>query len=253
MGWVFGALAATLGLIFFWGVFAPRSQWRALAAWSVSDEHAQEPGGAAYGWRRLLSAAGLVGIAAVFVVSATAAMGTPQRSVPDPTRVDLMWGSPNPSLVDRILSPLPAAPGGLVEMPILAYQAYDERVPSYLFGLRTFAYLGAIDFPGYLGTVPDVGVSSLDSTDLVVYVRGPVLCVPRAIVIVESEEDVRVAVYYGVLDPREGPAPDQVAACPLDATLSSSVLIPIDLQTPLGDRVLITLDGTEIRNEPLLE
>ena len=58
MGWFFSILAITLGIIFVWGVFAPRSQWRALSAWSVSDEHAHEPGGTAYGWRRFLSALG---------------------------------------------------------------------------------------------------------------------------------------------------------------------------------------------------
>jgi len=253
VGWIFGVLAATLGLVFLWGVFAPRSQWRALSAWSVSDENAHEPGGAAYGWRRLLCAIGALGVGAVVVVSASVGFAASQTSAPQPSRVDVMWGTPNPAIVDRILTPLNAPPGGLVEEPILGFQSYAEQdgLPVYLDGLKTFAYLGAIDFPGYIGSIPEVGFSALDSADLVIHVAGPVLCVPRQIVVIESDVDVKVAIYYGVPDRADGSVPDNTVACPADSTMTASVLIPIDLQSPLGDRVLTTLDGTVIESVPL--
>ena len=254
MGWVLGILAATLGVVFLWGAIAPRSQWRALSAWSVSDEHAQEPGGAAYGWRRLLSALGALGIATVVVVASTAAFTPPASTVKPPTLAEEMWGSPAPSVVDRIITPIGETPAGLLQMPIIDYQSFDDEdgLPDYLDGLNTFAYLGKLDFPGYIGTIPEVGFSALDNADLVVHVSGALLCVPRQVAVIESDVDVKIGVYYGVPDPAaDTPAPDNTVACATDGAVTSSVLIPVDLQSPLGDRILINPDGTPITDVPL--
>ncbi len=247
MGWVFGILAATLAIVFIWGVFAPRSQWRALSAWSLSDEHAHEPGGTAYGWRRVISALGALGIGAVVAVSSSAAIADlPPSSTPTESVITQMWGSPNPLIVDRDITPVVETPPGLVEVPISGYQVFDDGLPLYLDGLNEFKYLGNLDFPGFVGSIPDVGFSALDFADLVVHVRGPILCVPRQVAVLESETDVKIAVYYGVPDPADGSIPDNTAACAVDSSVTSSVLIPINLAAPVGDRLVTTLNGDEL-------
>lgn len=254
MGWVFGILAATLGIVFLWGVLSPRSQWRALSAWSVADEHAHEPGGAAYGWRRLLSAIGLLSVGAVVALAALAAY-TPPAPAQTLSHVRQMWGAPDPTVIDRIITALGAPPAGLVEVPISGYQAYDSEdgLPDYLDGLKAYEYLGKLEVAGYVGSIPEVGFSGLDYADLVVHVSGPILCIPHQVVVVESETDVKIGVFYGRPDPADGSVPDNVAGCPLDSPLTGSVLIPLDLQSPVGDRLVEALDATELASVPLSE
>lgn len=256
MGWVLSILAATLGLVFLWGVFAPRSQWRALSAWSVSDEHTHEPGGAAYGWRRFVSALGVLGIGAVVAVTASSAVASiPQQQPTRTNYVQLMWGSPTPEIIDRTITPIAAPPEGLVEVPIEDYQSFneDDGLPDYLSGLDAFTYLGALEVPGFIGTIPDVGFSALDFADLVVHVRGPILCIPRQAVVIESETDIKIGIYYGAPLPADGSQPDNAAVCATDASITSSVLLPLNLSAPVGDRVVTMLDGTELTDVELQE
>lgn len=253
MGWIFGILAVTLGIVFVWGLVAPRSQWRVLSAWSVSDEHAHEPGGTAYGWRRFVSGVGVLAMAAVVGVAASSAIADlPSQAAPPADRIADMWGTPHPDIVDRMISPVAAESGGLVLLPTLGYQEFDEEdgIPDYLDGLDAYEYLGKLEVPGLIGAIPDVGFSGLDFANIVVHVRGPILCVPRQVVVLESETAVKIGVYYGAPDPADGSVPDNATACAVDPSVTSSVLIPLALSAPVGDRVVTNLDDTEIENVP---
>ena len=264
MTWVFGVLAASLGIFLLWGLLAPRSQWRALAAWTVSNPHANEPGGSSYGWRRLLSGLGVLGLAVVGALAATpgllAALPQDERIV---SPVQEMWGSPAPQVVDRLVYGSATPPAGLVEFPVLGYQDLDELdvLPPYLLDLTGYALLGDTSPAGYIGSSPGEGYSALGPADLVVEVRGPVLCIPRQAVVVETETTVTIAVYYGLPDPAVSadpdapapPAPDHAAGCKVDDSVTGSVLIPIILASNLGDRTVVTLDGSDIRKVELQE
>ena len=266
MTWVFGVIAASLGIFFLWGLLAPRSQWRVLSAWSVSNPYTHEPGGASYGWRRLLSGVGVLGLGLVAVLSAApgviAALPQEERAVPP---VQQMWGRPAPQVVDRSVYGSSTPPEGLVEFPVLGYQDLDELddLPQYLLDLKHFTLLGDETPPGIIGRTPAKGFSGIGPADLVVNVRGSVLCIPREAVVIETETSVQIAIYYGLPDvepdpdaPEDAPAPpapDHVAGCPLDDPVTGSVLIPITLTSELGDRTVETVDGAEIRKVKVAE
>ena len=248
MGWVFVVLAATLGVVFLWGMIAPRSQWRALTSWSVSDPHSAEPGAAAYGWQRVLSGIGVLLLLTVTGVAVIPGLLYSAQSVPGLTPIEQMWGSPQPQIVNRTVTAVGAPPAGLVEVPVLGVQVFDEDdgPPSYLVDLKDFVRLGTAEIPGLVGTNPDVGFSAMDFADLVVNVRGAVLCVPRQVLVVESETVIQIAVYYGLPDPGDGSVPDNAAACSPDSAVTSSLLIPLTLGSPVGDRVIQGLAGNDL-------
>lgn len=249
MAWIFGTIAATLGLLFLWGLCAPRSQWLTLTAWSVSDPHAHEPGAAGFGMRRLASAVGLIGLAAVgFVAAASFVDRLPHPPVP-PTPVHAMWGAPDPQVVDRVVRGISSPPAGLVAVPVLDYQAIPPTgAPSYLTRLNKYKLLGSNSIPGLIGAQPDGESSAFATAELIVHVRGPLLCIPRAAVVVETDATVKIGLYYGLPDSADGSAVDNTKGCPTDSTVTASLLIPIDLASPIGDRTVETLDGTEIES-----
>lgn len=249
MSWAFGVIAATLGIVFLWGLFAPRSQWRALAGWASPDPHRSEPSGGAYTVRRLLSALGVLSLVIVVLVdTAPTWLNGDQRTAAGLSTVEQMWGTPPPQIVNRSIKPLAAPPSGLVEMPVLGYQAFDEETgsPEYLARLKTFSRLGVVQIPGYIGSLPDVGFSGVDFAEMVVQTRGPLLCIPRQAVVIETETAVQVGIYYGLPDSADGSAVDHVAGCPVGASITGSVLIPLPLSAPVGDREVQALDGSPI-------
>jgi hypothetical protein len=235
-------------VVFIWGVIAPRSQWRALFSWSASDAHSAEPGGTAYGWQRVLSGIGVVSLLTVVGVAILPGLLYSAQSVPGPTPIEQMWGSPQPQVINRTVTAVTSPPGGLVEVPVLGVQVFDEDdgPPDYLVELTEFVRLGTFEIPGLVGNDPEPGFSALDFADLVVNVRGALLCIPRQVLVVESETAVQIAVYYGLPDTGDGISPDNAVACPADSPVTSSVLIPLTLATPLGDRVIHGLDGTKL-------
>ena len=247
MAWIFGTIAATLGLLFLWGLCAPRSQWHTLTAWSVSDPHAHEPGAAGYGMRRLASAVGLIGLTSVgFVAAASFIDRLPRPPVP-PTPVHAMWGAPDPQIVNRVVRGVATPPAGLVAIPLIDYQGFPASgAPSYLTRLNTYALLGSSSIPGLIGAQPDAQASAIDTAELVVHVRGPLLCVPRAAVVVETDTTVKIGLYYGLPDSTDGSPLDNTKGCPTDSPVTASLLIPIDLTVPVGDRTVESLDGTEL-------
>ena len=256
MSLAFGIIAATLGIVLLWGVFAPRAQWRALASWSISDPHRSEPGGAAYAVRRLIAGLGVLSLVTVVLVATSPVwLSGAQPVAPGLSAVEQMWGKPAPQIVNRAIKPLNAPPSGLVEFPVLGYQAFDEEAgsPEYLARLTTFTRLGVQQIPGYIGTLPDVGFSGVDFAELVVNTRGPVLCIPRQAVVIESETAVQIGIFYGLPDSTDGSAVDHAAGCPIDSTLTGSVLIPLPLSAPVGDREVQGLDGTPLTEVALPE
>lgn len=230
-----------------WGLFAPRSHWRSLTGWSVSDPHASEPGAAAYGVRRLVSGIGTLALAGVLILAVSSFVTNLPKPAPPLSAVHIMWGAPDPLVVNRVVTSASGPPVDLPQMPVLGYQAFtNSGAPSYLTRLRTFTLLGDGNAPGYIGSTPDTGLAAIDTASLVVNVRGPVLCIPRQAVIIETETTIQIGVFYGLPDRADGAAIDQLASCPADSTLTASLLIPIDLANPVGDRKVQTLDGQDI-------
>lgn len=243
---MFGVLAVLLTVFLLWTLFAPRGQWRALVGWSVGDIHRDEPSGTAYALRRLGAGIGLLGIVTVAALSAAPTLVSSQEQAPEKSAIELMWGDVRPDVVNRIITPVGTAPAGLVEMPILGYQSFEEETPSYVAQLDDFRLLGRITPPGYVGELPPIGNGALDFADLVVNVRGPLLCIPRQVVMFQSETSVQIAVYYGLPTGPDGAEGDSVAGCPIDASVTGSVLIPLQLAAPLDGRPVLTLTGEEI-------
>ncbi len=241
-----------LTILTVWGVAAPRSQWRALTGWSRSDSSGGDPGPAVAGIHRAVATVALVSLAVggmsvvrgVFQPSGRAG----ERSIVDPVR--LQWGSPDPTVVNRVFVPVTRPPNGLVREPILRFQIVNAktRSPGYLFGLSTYSRPHASATDGYLGALPPVGLTALDTADLVVQVRADRRCTPHQVLVVESATTVGIAVYYG--RPAGEPLDAKALASPCDAraagTKSSSVLIPIDLGGAVGARAVLDLDGTPI-------
>lgn len=247
MSSVFGVVVATLGVILLWGFFAPKSFWRLFASWSVSDPHANEPGTTSYALRRLASALGVLSLAAVLASWGVAAMQRLPTPPAAPSAVDLMWGAPDPQVVNRVVVGIPTVPTDLRVEPILGYQAFGSTgTPSYLTRLKIYNLLGKTDVPGLVGHAPDINAFGIDSAGLVIHVRGPILCIPRSVVVVETDATIRVGVYYGLPNSADGSPVDSVAGCPADATLTASLLIPIELSAPVGDREVDDLDGARL-------
>lgn len=244
---ILGVVVATLGVILLWSLFAPKSFWRLFASWSVSDPYANEPGAVSYALRRLASALGVVSLAAVLASWGVNAIQ--QLPTPPPARsaVDIMWGAPDPQVVNRVVGGILTVPTDLQAEPILGYQAFGSTgTPSYLPRLKIYNLLGKTDVPGLVGHTPDINASGIDSAKMIIHVRGPILCIPRSVVVVETDATIRVGVYYGLPNSADGSPVDSLAGCPADATLTASLLIPIELGAPVGDREVGDLDGAQL-------
>lgn len=241
------ALAVTLGMVFLWGLLAPRSQWRMLSSWRVADPLEFEPGSVAYGIRRLFFGLGLASMAAIAIGSGVDYVAhLPPPPTPH-TSLEKMWGLPDPYLVDRVVSPLTSPPADMVDQPILDYQSWDaDQTPSYLRTMTPFTRVATPVINGYIGHPPDRGLTGADTADLVVHVRGNVLCVPRAAVVTETANTVKVGIYYALPVPTDGSAIDSATTCARSQTATVSLLIPIGLQAPVGKRTVQSLDGTPL-------
>ncbi|MEP6481526.1 MAG: fumarate hydratase [Rhodoglobus sp.] len=253
MSLVLGIVAATMGGVLFWGLVAPRSNWQSLTGWSLSDPRTNEPGAFSYGLRRLVSAIGVLALVGVLIAASTTFVLNLPDAAPPRSAVHNMWGEPDPQVVNRVVQPLTAAPAGLPEMPIIGYQVFtNSGAPAYLSRLANYTLLGKTDMAGFIGNPPSVGFSAIDSASLVVSVRGPILCMPREAVVIETDKTIQIGIFYGVPDAADGSAVDQVKECPKDAALTASLLVPIALAGPVGDRELQALDGSKLVKVPVL-
>ena len=248
---LFTIIAASLGTLFLWGTIAPRGLWTVLISWSYRDAYRDEPSRAVFGLYRAIAA---VGIASVVLTTAVVWAGPEEADAESPvarSSVERMWGTPIPSVVNRVVVPIEDLPEDLVEQPILGYQRMDgfRRQPTYLFGLPHFERDDAIGANGYVGRDPSVGLTALDSANLVVRVRGDVKCFPHQVVLVERHDAVRIGVFYGQANPSSGVNAVNLAACAAEPAKGHAVslLIPVRLAAPLGDRELLSLDGDRLR------
>ncbi len=244
----------SLGIVFLWGLVSPRSQWRVLASWSYRDPYLNEPTGIVYGIYRVVAVIGILSM----VVSGTLVFQVQAENTPEPpkpaTAAELMWGSPEPVVVNRVIQPAKAIPSGLVDQPILGYQAMEgkTRQPPYLFALDQFDIPEAISDNGLIGVDPDIGLAALDMAKLVVRVSGDPQCFPHAAVVRETGEAVSIAIYYGRAKPT-GSVVTNVDKCQVLASgLNISTIIPVPLAEPLGGRVVLALDGSPIRRVALI-
>ena len=252
---VFVALAATLGILLLWGLVAPRSQWRAIMGWSVSDPHENEPSTTSYVIRQILFVLGLAGIGVVGI----SAYLTYLDSIPAPpkplTPMERMWGSPDPALVNRVVAAGTSPFAEFVDTPVLGYQDANDagKFADYVLDLDKFSLLGDYGPPGLIGTDPKQGFSAISTAELMVNVRGDLLCIPRRAVVIETETTVQIALYFGLPDREDGEAQDHLAGCVAQPVVANSLLVPIELSAPLGDRDVQTLDGTHVKRVPVVE
>ena len=256
MNTVVGVVAVATTLLLLWGLLAPRANWSSLVAWSTSDARAAEPGWTSYLVRRLLFGFGLLGLLGLGTAVLITWLLNPPLYADPPTPVQQMWGKTPPVVVDRVISPLAEPPAGITEMPVLGYQEVkdDERPGDYLRHLEPFELLGGErEMPGLIGQDPGEGYSAMDTAELIINVRGPVLCIPRGAIIKETLDSITIAVYYGLPDQPDGTAVDNAVSCPADAPVTTSVLLAIELQDEVGARQVIMLNGDEIPEVELIK
>lgn len=238
-----------------WGFVAPRSQWRALTGWSYREQAGGEPGAIIVGIHRCVAGIALGTLVTLAVGGASVAGGAigpnrhaSERTITDPVR--LLWGSPDPMVVNRVFVPVNTPPTGLTRSTGLRYQAVSpkNRSPQYLFSLGIYARPHASATDNFLGADPTVGFTALDTANIVVQVRADSRCTPQQVFVVESSTAIALAVYYGRPAGESLDAKALAAPCDPKATgdKSSSVLIPIDLGAPIGDRAVLNLEGTSI-------
>lgn len=249
-------LWGSLGVLFLWGVVSPRSQWRVLASWTYRDPRANEPAGPAYALYRVIAAIGIVTlvVSTVGVVSAQQSAHPPAGS--PPTAVERMWGTNAPLVINRIVTEETRAPIGYVLQPILGYQPVDgkRRQPPYLYSLPTFSLATATTRNGFIGVDPPIGLTALDSAQLVVEVAGDQICFPHHVVVIETDTIVRIAVYYGQPNPEDGSNKYALAECATKQSPTSvTTLIPIHLSNGLGVREVQSLVGDPIPAVPVLQ
>lgn len=245
----------SLGVVFLWGLLAPRSQWRMLVSWSYRDPHANEPSGSAYTLYRVVAALGIATMVASGLLAYRSwADNQPPPPTP-PTAVERMWGTPDPVVLNRVIRSAQAVPTDLVKQPILGYQVVSgqTRQPPYLFGLDVFHLGAATTENGYIGTDPPAGLVALDTAGIVVWVAGDPLCFPHAAIVREEKDAVRVGIFYGRADLPDGSNAERLTDCNTRASARNvPVLIPLPLETPLRDRAVLTLGGDAIRSIPLI-
>lgn len=255
MNFVLVSLAGVLGLLFLWGLISPRSQWYALVGWTRSNPRETEPGGVAYGVSRFVS---LVGLLALTAIGVSSLAGSIRFEQPGPGRVpsvaERVWGPPRSFVVDRVFTPLQAPPADLIEQAVDGYQVVDApgMTPRYLFDAGKLRRAGPAALPGFLGVEPLPGAVALDTADIVVHVLGDDRCIPQAVVTIAVDGAVQVGVFFGQPPAGDGSNAADVANCdpgpPIGRT--KGYLIPIDLDVPLGDRMLQSLTSVEIPKVP---
>lgn len=243
-------VAATLLALLVCALLAPRLLWRTVIGWSYRDAYRNEPSAAVFGLYRLVALIGIVAVVATGIAVIQPTTGGATAGKPH-TAVQRMWGAPSPVVVNRVIIPLDEAPVGLVDQPLLGYQAVDgiRRQPSYLFALPEFRQKDAVEANGLVGVPPAPGLVALDTADLVVQVNGDRRCFPQRVVVHEEGDVVTVGVFYGQANPSDGSNIVHVRDCdPTPAERAgTSVLVPLQLSDALGSREVHQLDGAPVR------
>ncbi len=242
-------LLASLAVLLFWGVIAPRSLWKVAASWSYRNPHFDEPTGSAFAISRLIAGLGLTALLIAGFVSWQVWLSRQPVPPPPPTQVELMWGKPEPVVLNRVITGGTKIPTDLVSQPVLGFQAVkgQTRQPVYLFSLKNFDLEDATDSNGLVGHPPGPGLLALDTADLVVKVAGDARCFAHQVVVRETATEVQIGVYYGQKKPADGSNDDQLASCLVTSNPQNlPTLIPIQLQEPLDKRAVVDMNGYPI-------
>lgn len=247
-------LLVSLAVLFVWGLFWPRGQWRVLVAWSYRDPHGNEPSGAAFGVYRAIAGVGVVVLAVSGFVAWQSYLAALPVEEPPPSAMQRMWGE-EPLVVNRVVTSVGAASNELLYVAPIAYQSVDgeRRQPPYLYSLATLELPEGDTAGGIIGRAPSPGYAALDFANLVVLVEGDPNCIPRQAVVVENAESVEVAVYYGRPDNPDGtPNADGIGACEPSPRDRVPLLLPIQLSDELGGRLVTAIDGEVLRKAPVV-
>lgn len=244
------AIVAGLAILTLWGVVAPRGQWRVLTAWNRRSVWDGGPSSLSVGIHRTVAVLATVALVITGWSLVGAYAATVTASVRTTSVVHTMWGYPTPMIVDRIVENATVAPSGLVQQPILRYQAVStsKHTPAYLFELQDWNRIATRANDGYIGTQPPVGIGALDSASIVVQLRGDSRCIPRTAVVVENTATIAIGVFYG--RPAAAPGAKSVAINSCKPTPEAkdalSVLLPLSLSAAVGKRHVTNLDGPPI-------
>lgn len=250
------ALVVVLAVLFVWGLLAPRSQWRLLLSWTYREPQHDAPSGWAFGLQRVI--AGL-GVAALLAGGGLAYQryldALPEPPAP-PNPIELMWGDAGTLVVDRVISSVRRTPRDMVRVDPSAYHAMDgqRRQPAYLFAMGSLPTPRGEDAGGLVGEQPSTGLVGLDTARVVVLVTADAACIPRQVFMQEGPSSVRVAVYFGRPDLPDGSEhPSGLDDCAPGSTGARSLLLPLQLASPLGERLVTDLDGVPLRRAPIID
>lgn len=250
------ALVVVLAILFLWGLMAPRSQWRLLLSWTYREPHTDAPSGWAFSLHRVIAAVGVVGLLAGGGIAWQRYLDAMPEPPPEPSALEQMWGDESVVVVNRVISPVSRLPAGLVRVDPSAYHAMDgqRRQPTYLFDLDTLELPAGGAAGGLVGAQPSAGLRALDLAHVVVLATADAHCIPREVFLQEGPSSVRVAVFYGRPNLPDGSVdPEGADACAPGGSGARSVLIPLQLGTPLGERLLTDLDGVPLRRAPIIQ
>lgn len=250
------AFVAVLGVIFVWGLFAPRSQWRLLLSWTYREPQTDAPSGWAFGLQRVIAGLGIAGLLAGGGLAWQRYVDALPDPPPPPNPIVQMWGDADTLVVNRVIAPVTTAPKGLVRVDPSAYHAMDgqRRQPSYLFSMRTLGVPHGDDAGGLVGEAPPVGLVGLDTARVVVLVSADAACIPMQVYLQEGPSAVRVAVYFGRPDLADGTEHwSGRDSCAPGSSGARSLLVPLPLVSPLGERLVTDLDGVPLRRAPIIE
>lgn len=249
------ALVVVLAILFLWGTVAPRSQWRLLISWTYREPHTDAPSGWAVSLHRVIAAIGIAGLLAGGGIAWQRYLDALPEPPAPPSAVEQMWGDADTVVVNRIVTTTTRVPPELVRVDPSAYHAMDgqRRQPTYLFQMETLELPEGEDAGGLVGEQPSPGLVALDMARVVVLATADARCVPRQVFMQEGPSSVRVAVYFGRPDLPDGTVdPEGIDACAPGSRGARSVLIPLQLASPLGERLVTDLDGVPLRRAPII-
>ncbi|HRN28792.1 MAG TPA: hypothetical protein PK890_03685 [Terrimesophilobacter sp.] len=250
------AFVVVLGVLFVWGLVAPRSQWRLLLSWTYREPQSDAPSGWAFGVQRVVAGLGIAGLLAGGGLAWQRYLDALPEPPPPPNPIEQMWGDAGTVVVNRVVAPSSSVPSGLVRVDPSAYHAMDgqRRQPAYLFSVPTMGVPHGEDAGGLVGEAPAPGLVGLDTARVVVLVSADSACIPREVFLQEGPSTVRVAVYFGRPDLADGTEHwSGRESCKPGSSGARSLLIPLPLATPLGERLVTDLDGVPLRRAPILE
>lgn len=250
------AFVVVLGVLFVWGVLAPRSQWRLLLSWTYREPQTDAPSGWAFGLQRVIAALGIAGLLAGGGLAWQRHLDSLPEAPPPPNPIAQMWGDSATVVVNRVITASDHVPKGLVRVDPSAYHAMDgqRRQPAYLFSMPTLGVPHGEDAGGLVGEEPSAGLVGLDTASVVVLVSADAACIPREVFLQEGPSTVRVAVYFGRPDLPDGTEHwSGRDACAPGSSRARSLLIPLPLASPLGERLVTDLNGVPLRRAPIIQ